>query len=418
MTPAARLQATIEVLESLEKTAQPTDRFLRDWFRTRRYAGSKDRAAVGEHVFAVLRRKASLGWRMQSDAPRALVIAALASEGKSEAEIEALFSGSAYAPAALSGDERAALRAPPDAPPPLYVQGDFPAFLESELRRAFGDNLLAEVQAFRERAPVDLRVNTLKTAREDVLATLRADGFAAEATLYSPHGIRIPAGEGLSKLSRHAAYESGQFEFQNEAAQIAALLAETKPSQRVFDLAAGAGGKALALAAEMRNEGVIIASDIDAKRLAQIVPRAARAGVTIIQTANESPQALFDMVFVDAPCSGSGTWHRQPELKWRISQQRLDELNIVQDSLLDQAADKVMQQGHILYATCSVLPCENEDRITRFLQRHPGFTRVSAASIWSRINSARAIPGMNDLFRTSPYLTSMDGFFASVLMRI
>jgi 16S rRNA (cytosine967-C5)-methyltransferase len=171
----------------------------------------------------------------------------------------------------------------------------------------------------------------------------------------------------------------------------------------------------------MRNEGEIIASDVDGKRLSQIEPRAARAGINIIRPyliVDESPQGPFDLVFVDAPCSGSGTWHRQPELKWRISQSRLEELNTVQDSLLDQAAAKVMQQGHIVYATCSVLPCENEDRITGFLQRHPGFTRISAASCWSRINSARAIPGVHDLFRTSPYLTGTDGFFASILMRI
>jgi len=421
MTPAARLQATIEVLESLEQTGQPADRFLRDWFRARRYAGSKDRAAVGERVFAILRRKASLGWRMQSSAPRALVIAALAEDGKTEAEIDVLFDAARYAPAALSDAERVALANPPQDSPPLHVQGDFPEFLEPELRRAFGDNVLAETQALRERAPVDLRVNTLKAARDDVLAVLRADGFAAEATLYSPHGIRIPAGEGLSALSRHAAYESGLFEFQNEAAQIASLLAQAKPGQRVLDLAAGAGGKSLALAAEMRNEGDIIASDIDGKRLSQVEPRAARAGITIIHPyliVDELPQGLFDLVFVDAPCSGSGTWQRQPELKWRISQRKLEELNAVQDSLLDQAAAKVVHEGHIVYATCSVLPCENEDRITQFLQRHPGFKTINAASIWQGINSTRAIPGVHDLFRVSPYLTGTDGFFASVLMRI
>jgi 16S rRNA (cytosine967-C5)-methyltransferase len=420
VTPAARLEAAIEILGNLGETHAPVDRFLRDWFRARRYAGSKDRANVGERVFTILRRKASLGYRMSGDNPRALVIASLLAEGKSEAEIDTLFDGSRYAPAQLSNEERASLRAPPHDKPPLHVQGDFPAFLENELHRAFGEDLLSEMLAMCERAPIDLRVNTLKASRDDVLATLQADGYATKATLYSPHGIRIPAGEGLSSLSRHPAFESGLFEFQNEAAQIASLLADPKPGMRVLDLASGAGGKALALAAEMQNKGEIIAADTDSKRLAQIAPRAARAGAMIIYTHHimqELPRGPFDIVFVDAPCSGSGTWRRQPELKWRISQKRIEELNIVQDSLLDQAASQVMHQGHIVYATCSVLPSENEDRITRFLQRHPGFTRVSAAERAASMNPAQSIPGVHDLFRASPYLTRMDGFFVSILMR-
>ncbi len=420
MTPAARLEAAMEILGNIGETHAPVDRFLRDWFRARRYAGSKDRANIGERIFTILRRKASLAYRMGSEHPRALVIASLLAEGKSEPEIDTLFDGSRYAPAQLSDGERAFLHTPPRDEPPLHVQGDFPQFLESELRQTFGENLLPEMLAMCERAPIDLRVNTLKASREDVLATLQSDGYAARATLYSPLGIRIPAGEGLSSLSRHAAFENGLFEFQNEAAQIASLLADAKPGMRVLDLASGAGGKALALAATMQNKGEIIAADTDSKRLAKIAPRAARAGASIIYThhiTHAQPHGLFDIVFVDAPCSGSGTWRRQPELKWRISQRRIEELNIVQDSLLDDAATKVMHEGHIVYATCSVLPSENEDRISRFLQRHPGFTRVSAAERLARMNPTQSIPGVHDLFRASPYLTGMDGFFASLLMR-
>ena len=229
----------------------------------------------------------------------------------------------------LTEDERRHIANPPLDPAPLWVQGEFPAFLQPELERAFGKNLLAETKALASRAPVDLRVNSLKANRADVLRQLQSEGYAAEPTVYSPLGIRIPSGEGLSSLSRHALFEAGAFEFQDEAAQIASLLAQARPGEHVLDLAAGAGGKSLALAAAMENRGEIVACDIDGKRLFALEPRAARAGVSIIRThvlRGEPPQGPFDLVFVDAPCSGSGVWRRQPELKTRLTENRLAEL--------------------------------------------------------------------------------------------
>jgi 16S rRNA (cytosine967-C5)-methyltransferase len=411
MTPSARLQAAIEILDALERTGKPADRYLRDWFRTRRYAGSKDRAAVGERVFATLRRRGGLMWRMESAEPRALVIGSLAADGLDEAAIAALFDGSKYGPAPLTGSERGILAAPRADAPPLWVQGEFPAFLEAELARSLGSNLLEEMQAMATRAPIDLRANTLKASREDVLAALRGEGFAAEPTPYAPHGIRIAKHEGASALSRTRAFLEGRFEFQDEAGQIAALLCAAKPGEYILDLAAGAGGKALALAAEMNNHGTIIARDADPIRLAQLAPRAARAGVTIIREA-ATHERVFDAVLVDAPCSGSGAWRRQPEQKWALTPERLAELLTIQDALLDEAAR--ISPARIVYATCSLLACENEDRVTDFLARHPDYTIRSVAEIWREVIAAQLAPGMDELFRATPHTTGTDGFFAAV----
>ena len=394
----------------------PGDRFIREFFRARRYAGSKDRASVSERVFQIYRHRASYAWRMGREEPRALVVASLLAEETSADEIAALFSGDGYGPAGLSDAERAAIANPPAGDPPLHVRGEFPSFLEAELTERFGADLLPEMQALTYRAPVDLRVNTLKATRDDVLARLRGDGFAAEPTAHAPHGIRIPSGEGASQLSRHKACEEGLFEFQDEAAQIAAILCDVTPGSRVLDIAAGAGGKALALAAAMNNVGSIVASDISAARLKQIAPRAARAGVTIIH-AHENPRGEFDRVLVDAPCSGSGTWRRQPEQKWRLTEQRLGELRALQDELLNKAAIHVAPGGRLIYATCSLLLSENEHRIAAFLDRTPGFAVISASTVWRERTGTPPPPGMEEFFRASPYATGTDGFFTAVLVR-
>jgi 16S rRNA (cytosine967-C5)-methyltransferase len=416
MTPSARLQAAIDILEGLNASRLPADRFIREFFRARRYAGSKDRAAVAERVFEIFRYRASLSWRMASQAPRALAIASLLKEGLDVAAIEALFGGEGYGPAPLTGEERAALAVPPANEPSPHVRGEYPVFLETELRRAFGERLPDEMLAMQTRAPIDLRVNTLKTRREDVLAALHSEGYDAQPTHHSPLGIRIPSGAGAAALGRTKPFESGAFEFQDEAAQIAVLLSGAVPGMRVLDLAAGAGGKSLALAAAMRNQGEITAHDIDEGRLRQIAPRAERAGVSIIQThaGPTPPKRPFDLVFLDSPCSGCGTWRRQPENKWRLTTARLDELNALQDMLLDQAASRAAGQARVVYATCSILPRENEDRVDAFLARHPAFGVRPASEAWSE---TAAPPGLSEFFRASPLSTGTDGFFTAILAR-
>ncbi|HXC54497.1 MAG TPA: RsmB/NOP family class I SAM-dependent RNA methyltransferase [Rhizomicrobium sp.] len=417
MTPAARLQHVIDILAALGATEQPADRLLKDWFRTRRYAGSKDRAAIAERVFGIQRHRASLAWRLQDDSPRALAIASLLAEG---ADPAALFTADGYGPPALTDAERAAIAATPPAAP-AHVVGEYPQFLGPELAGAFGGDLAAEMAALQTRAPVDLRVNTLRRERGEVLAALIAQGFAATPTPHAPHGIRIASGEGSAALGRGPMFESGAYEFQDEAAQIAAILCRARQGSRILDYAAGAGGKSLALAAEMRNQGEIVACDIRQPALQELAARARRAGATNIKThllnAEAPPAGTFDTVLLDAPCSGSGTWRRQPELRWRTTPQRLAELVPLQDRLLAQAAAQVKPGGRLVYATCSVLPRENAARIAAFLDRNPAFRPLRADAAWRESVAGEPPPGMGEVFRASPYTTGTDGFFAAVLQR-
>jgi 16S rRNA (cytosine967-C5)-methyltransferase len=412
MTPAARLQMTIEMLEGLEGTAQPADRFVEDWFRSRRFAGSKDRREIAARLFAILRHRASLAWRMDSEAPRALMIASVVDEGENPAP---LFTGG-YGPAPLTDTERDAIAAS-RSEPPLWVRGEFPPFLEPELVRAFGARLSDEMAALQDRAPADLRVNALKATRDDVLAALRAADIACQPTPGSPYGVRVPPGKGNAALSQSPLFTSGAFEFQDEAAQIAALLAGARPGMRVCDLAAGAGGKSLALAATMHDRGEIIACDVRHAALTELERRAARAGASIIKTLpldGGPPEGPFDLVLVDAPCSGSGTWRRQPESRWRLGPERLAELMAIQDRLLDQGAALVRRGGRLVYATCSILPSENQDRVHELLDRNSGFEAENAAQIWQ----GPLPPGLEADYRASPLATGTDGFYAAILRRI
>jgi 16S rRNA (cytosine967-C5)-methyltransferase len=352
---------------------------------------------------------------MQSEMPRALVIASVLKNGEAP---EAYFCGEGYGPSALDETERRAIAAPPTGEPPLHVRGEFPSFLEPELTRAFGSDLLAEMLAMQARAPADLRVNTLKRDRENVLEELRGGGFVADVAPFSPIGLRLASAS--AALGTSTLFECGAFEFQDEAAQIAALLCAAKPGERVLDIAAGAGGKSLALAAAMQNNGEIVACDIRQTALQQLALRAARAGATIIRThlSNpDPPEGPFDAVLVDAPCSGTGTWRRQPELRWRLTPEKLAACVSTQDRLLEEAATRVRDGGRLIYATCSLLPCENEDRIAAFLMRHAEFAIRPCAEVWRESVDTAVPKGMAQFFKASPRTMGSDGFFACVMER-
>ena len=422
MTPAARIQSAIEILTALDETRLPADRFLRDWFRTRRYAGSKDRAAVGHLVYDVLRHRASFAWRMGSEGARSLVIGSLLFQNHSAGDIAKLFAGEGYGPAPLSEDEQRAIAAP-KGDPPAHIKGEYPAWLEPELTRSLGDGLLAEMQAMQARAPVDLRVNTLRAQRQETLVGLRSLGIKAEPTPFAPHGIRIPSEEGLSALQHTRFFQTGAFEFQDEASQIVALLSAAAPGMRVLDLAAGAGGKALAMAADMDNKGEILALDIEPARLKQIGPRARRAGATIIKATDKRGGPLwgngrFDLVLVDAPCSGSGAWRRNPETKWRLTPDWMREVTELQTWLIDDGARHTESGGRLVYATCSVLACENEDVIEAFLARNTEFRAIPASKIWRSLGDREPPATLQHYFKASPLKTGTDGFFVCIMTRL
>ena len=420
MTPEARLQAAIEILSDALQTNQPVDRYLKYWFSGRRFAGSKDRAAISERVYSALRRRAEFAWRMKSEAPRSVLIASLLDEGQSANEIKALFERGNYGPEPLSKEERSALNAPSTEDPSDYVRGGYPKWLEPELRRAFGEEIVPQMQAMLARAPVDLRVNALRAERDDMLTGLRSLDFNAAPTPYSPHGIRIPTAKGLGALRHTQFFQTGAIEIQDESSQVAALVCGAEPGMRVLDLAAGAGGKSLALAAIMQNKGEIIACDTDAKRLAQLAPRARRAGANIIRSrvlGKEKPQGKFDIVFVDAPCSGSGTWRRSPEMKWRLTEERLKAFASLQSHLLERASTYVRKTGRLVYATCSILPKENSERIAAFLSRIKDFETRDVSALWASAVGTESPPGLGHFFVGTPATTGTDGFFACVLAR-
>ncbi len=417
MTPAARAQAAIEILAALQNTAQPVDRFLRDWFRARRYAGSGDRNAVAERIYDIFRHRASYAWRMGSDQPRALVIASLLREN---AQVAELFNGSRYAPAPLDETEIKVLGTPPQESPPLSVLGEFPDWLEPELTRSLGSEVLPELQAMLSRAPIDLRANRLKCTRDQLCSELGELGFEAQATAFAPDGIRLDSRAGLNALQKTELFKNGAFEFQDEGSQMLAHLVEAKPGQRILDIAAGAGGKTLALAAGMQNRGVIDAFDAQPERMKPLAERTLRAGTTIIRELTDAVSLAddYDAVLIDAPCSGSGAWRRNPDAKWRLTVHTLTKLRRIQAEILDSAAAHVRAGGRLIYATCSLLRSENEDAVAAFLSRNRAFQHIAMESVWNRIFSNKIPPDSSHDFHASPFKTGTDGFFASMMLRV
>ncbi len=372
MTPGARVQAAIEVLDRWRAGCEPVTEVLAGWGRENRFAGSSDRRAIGDLVFDAVRRLRSAAWVAGVDeAPsgRDLMLGSLLLDGFCEEALAALFSGEGHAPRPLSDAERARLGRPlAEAPRPVRL--DFPDFL-AEGFACIPDEALA---LMRERAPLFLRVNLLKTDVAGAISALREDGIAAEPGPLSATCLRVVFGH--RRLNASRAYRRGLVEIQDAASQAAADYARAEPGECVLDYCAGAGGKTLALAAAMAGEGMIFAHDISLPRLRRLNERAARAGADVTLMRPRSAASLTgtcDLVFVDAPCSGSGTWRRKPDAKWRLTTERLAELVMIQDSILDAAAAAVRPGGRMIYATCSLLEVENSERMHGFLGRQPGF---------------------------------------------
>lgn len=423
MRDGGRLSAAIEILTDVETRHRPVKLALKAWGDASRFAGSKDRAWVAGLVLDVLRRRRSLGWRMGDDSPRAAALCALHVFWDWPVERVAEAAGDEpHGPGALTDAERAALVQPADlADAPTAVRGDYPDWLEPSLVRAFGDDAALEGAMLSERAPVDLRVNTLKTDVEQALNALGP--LNAEPTGILPNALRIaapdPSQRGAS-LETTPAFLDGWFEVQDLASQIAADAAGDIRGAQVLDLCAGGGGKTLALAAAMANKGQIYAYDSDARRLADTVRRAERAGVRNLQVRsprNPNPlkdlQNKIDVVFIDAPCSGTGAWRRQPDTKWRLKPDALAQRKADQDAVLDHSVQYVKPGGRIIYVTCSVLPEEDEDRVAAFLDRWMDF-RVTPAT--SNPHLLRHLTSEGYL-RLSPRSSATDGFFVAVLER-
>lgn len=369
MTPGARLSAAIELLDAILAGA-PAERELTRWARASRFAGSKDRAAVRDLVYDGLRRRRSLGWLGGGDSGRAIVLAQAAEAG----DPGVLFTGEGFDPAPVTGAERAALsRSLDDAPE--NVRLDCPDALRGLLAASLGDDFAPVLAAMRERAPVDLRVNTLKTTPDAATVVLARDGVQVARHPLARNALRVLDNPRLVAASR--AYTSGMVELQDASSQVVAETAGVRPGMTVLDYCAGGGGKTLALAAELHGKGRLMAWDANPRRMADLPGRAARAGATVqVLDATEcrALAAACDVVLVDAPCSGTGAWRRKPEGKWRLTPEAAAAFPPLQDEILDATARKVKPGGALVYATCSLLRPENEERAAAFAARHPGWT--------------------------------------------
>jgi 16S rRNA (cytosine967-C5)-methyltransferase len=418
-----RIAAAIEVLADIEARKRPVAEALKAWGLNNRFAGAGDRAAIGNLVYDALRRKSSHAFAMGSDAPRALVLSVVVREwGTDPDELNTLFAADTHAPESLSVTEIHGLRADqPYAGAPDFVAADVPEWAAPALAGSFGDTWVAEAQAMAGRPPLDLRVNTLKSNRDKVLKSL--DRFSPEAGPVTANGIRLAAGTADSRtpnVQTDEAYLKGWFEVQDQGSQAVAELAGARPGEQVLDLCAGAGGKTLAMAAAMGNKGQIFAFDSDRNRLAPIYDRLKRNGVRNVQVRAPAPGVLDDLVgkidrvVIDAPCTGSGTWRRQPTAKWKLTPDQVAQRVAEQREILDQGATFVKPGGALVYITCSILPDENGNQAKAFLERHPEFESVPGNSLWMKHfagSAARARFSPEGGILLSPLSTGTDGFY-------
>ena len=440
MTPGARIAAAIDILAAAESAERPADDIAADYFRRRRYIGAKDRAAVSGHVYAVLRHRAVLDWRIAraskdeiAGAARSRMIAALLLIDKAMPDdLTANFDGDRFRPAPLTPAEGRLARALAGRTlthplMPRAVANDFPDWLLPHLDAVYGRRLEDEMAALNMAAPLDLRVNSLKADREGARRALAAEHVVAEPTPWSPLGLRLKHRAPLAGL---AAFKEGLVEVQDEGSQVAALLADARPGMRVVDFCAGAGGKTLALAAQMKNRGKLVACDVADWRLERAGRRLRRAGIDNVERrvlAGERDSwvkrhaGTFDRVLVDAPCLGIGSWRRNPDGKWRATPTDLAELVPRQRDILASAARLVRPGGRLIYVTCSLLREENEMQAEGFLAASPDFALYPIARAWAEIlakaGSGGPSPGGSDYLRLTPARHGTDGFFVAQFER-
>ncbi len=423
MRLGGRVQAAIEVLDNIDTRKRPASEALRDWGLAHRFAGGGDRSAMGNIVYDTLRKKASQAFAIGAEDSTSLVLATLLRQwAYSPEQLAQAFDGDKFAPALPDPDVMTRCIEVDLSLAQDWVRADIPQWCVPHFERAFGTNWVAEAAALGERPPLDLRANRLKADREKIIRQL--DRTAAHAGPISKDAIRIDAGvrdARLPNVQAEPAYQKGWFEVQDCGSQAAALLAGAAPGEQVLDFCAGAGGKTLALAAQMDNRGQVHAHDADRNRLAPIFERLKRAGTRNVQVharTNELEALVgkMDCVLVDAPCTGSGTWRRRPDSKWRLDERNLELRIAEQDEVLGSAARFVKPGGRLIYVTCSLLPQENADRIAHFLSLHSEFspTRLPLGNLCD-------LAHRDDVDDTKVTLTPLgaktDGFFIAGLAR-
>jgi 16S rRNA (cytosine967-C5)-methyltransferase len=431
MKQAARIASAIDLLTRIEMARIPMDNTIRDYMNTRRFIGSKDRTEIVERIYRVMRARARTGWWLEQAGVeatgRSRALADLVFQGETAEAIENYFSGAKHEPSPLEEKERGLVaflegKTLDDAAMPVDVRAECPDWAVEKLQALYGEEFEARLKAMIDPAPMDLRVNTLKGSVEKAIDVLKADRVKVSRTEFSPFGLRV---EGKPFMSMTKAFRSGLVEIQDEGSQLIALACDAKPGMRVLDFCAGGGGKTLALAAMMENKGNLVAVDIDARRLEKGRPRYRKAGVHNVELRclkeEQSRKWLrrqkeaMDVVLVDAPCSSSGTWRRNPDLRWKWYGPSFEEILELQSSILDRVADKVKPGGRLVYATCSLFREENEGQVEAFLARHEGFSVLPVAEA---MQGALHIPACEGPYmRLFPSVHGTDGFFAAVLIK-
>jgi 16S rRNA (cytosine967-C5)-methyltransferase len=431
MTPAARVQTNIQLLETLDKSRVPMDLTLGDFMRFRKYIGSKDRAEIVERCYNIARARARIEWwlehkKITNDSRLTIILWLVLGEKCSLERLHQLFDGSKYGPHELSEDEIALIsdlegQDLDNDTMPEQILYECPERYYETLKAYFGKNFSSEMKAFLTGATLDLRVNIKKSPIEKVQNYLEADGVQTETTKYSPWGLRA---KNKAFLSKTKAWHKGWIEIQDEGSQLIAYVCNAKPGMQVLDYCAGAGGKTLAIGSCMDNKGRIVASDNNLKRLEKGRKRIKKAGLHDIVEFRDledektrkwlkRQKGNFDIVLADVPCTGTGTWRRNPDMKWRIYGPNLEELLAVQSDIIQRCAKVVRKGGRLVYATCSLLPEENEKQIDTFLKSHEDFKVLPITEIWPEGDC----PFKGPYLRLTPHQHGTDGFFAAVLER-
>ncbi len=404
MKEASRVEAIIEVLGEVLKDAQPADVILDKYFKERRYIGSKDRRQIADSVWKIIRNRISYTEALGGAAtPRLLAAMCFAA-----ADLELLFNGEEYAPAPLLKEEKAAL-----SQAAAYENWSDEAIYECPrwLLDKFENKRLLE--ALNTTAPVDVRANL--TSREKARDRLKKEGQFFAPTPFSPIGLRS---EDRVNLNNCMTYQDGEIEVMDEASQLISLLCRVKPHHKTIDYCAGAGGKSLAIGALMNNDGVIWAHDISQERLSRIKKRAERLDILNIKIIKDVTDTDYTRFIIDAPCSGSGTWRRSPDAKFRLTPEKLAHICQTQAEILENGAAHTKAGGRLIYITCSVFAEENERQIEAFLAKHPEFAPLNHRDLWKDTLEMDFYPFDSDKWlKFSPLNTKTDGFFFCALQK-
>ncbi len=419
MKNSARFQMVIEIIDQILDCSEiPCDRLLVNFFRQRRFMGSHDRRAITDYVYHILRIWPLLTfYRTPLNGRQAVLGFIRLTDSNFPITLKEIFQGEEYGPAPLSTREQSELAFKEGGPAPEWAQAWTPSWLWSYCQDSFGERTFDEIQALNQPVGFDVRINSLRTDRSRVLKRFQQDQVMATATPYSPLGIRLSHRQALQN---HFLFQEGYVEVQDEGSQLIALLTDAQPGMTVLDLCAGAGGKTLALAASMQNKGVLLATDVYEWRLKKAKERLKRAGIHNVECRLLGDSWLkrqknrFERVLVDAPCSGTGTWRRNPDMKLRFQPSDLQDLLQKQQTILNTAADTVKPGGRLVYATCSMLRVENHKQVDHFLTLHPDFHLLDIRDLWRKVLGT-ACPSDQPVLQLTPARHQTDGFFISVL---